>query len=194
MSDRIKILIVDDNDSVLKIIKQILCDRPNSPFECECVSTLRHCLAICKAGHAEYVLLDLDLPDALGFEGPIQLKDQCPNVKIIIITGSGNQFSKERAKFELGVLGYIEKPVYDLEEFYMTVSQAIFQDIKEERDKKLLEEATKKVEVKSERFSSKLKKILKYSAITSAILGALTALLTLGIKFFEFLRSIGKSK
>ncbi len=193
MSERIRILIVEDDDAISDVIVRILCARPNCPFICQTAKTFKHCLQICQAGQTDYVILDLGLPDSIGFEGLLQLKYQIQSdIKIIVITGSGDLLAAERAKHDFGVIAYINKP-FDIVEFYQTVYQVIIKDLSEKMYSKSpvtnlapLPEKVKKGVL--------IKKWLKKSAVITTILGLLAALVSFAIKAIEFLNSIFSKK
>lgn len=185
MSDRIRILIVDDDPAVADIVRIVLCGRPNSPFSCNWVKEFEHCLKACENNEADYVILDLDLPDALGLEGPIRLRQKFPEMAIIILTGSGNQFAGQRAQRDLGVIAYIEKPIPDIHEFYQTIYDAVLAHTKEVAEKKV-ENFERLSQAKPVKKVSKAKSVIKWSSFISAFIALLTALVAFLTKVVEY--------
>jgi DNA-binding NtrC family response regulator len=174
MSQPIRILIVDDDEATRKLVKAILCGGADSVFQCMAVSTFRECLEICEAKAADYTILDLELPDRLGFEGLKDLRKFYPDMPVIIFTGHDNQSDAVRAINEYGVLAYITKPVTDINAFYKSITDAIVRDRNEKR------------------VDSKIgKKDLKlWAGIATSVLAFMTALAVFGEKIIELLRAV----
>mgnify|MGYP002372271797 FL=1 len=68
----------------------------------------------CKASCPEVILLDINMPIMDGFEfmKEFNASTVSPNSKVIILTSSSNPRDVEMAK-ELGITGYINKPLTD---------------------------------------------------------------------------------
>jgi DNA-binding NtrC family response regulator len=174
MSQPIRILIVDDDKATRKIVKEILCGGPDSVFQCVAVHSFRECLEVCEAKATDYIILDLELPDRLGFEGLKDLNELYPNMPTIIFTGHHSQADAVRAMNEYGVLAYITKPITDINAFYKSITDAI---VRHNNEKKV---------------DSKIgKKDLKmWAGVGSAILTLLTAAFVFGEKVLDLLRAI----
>ena len=78
------------------------------------------------------LILDLKMPDLDGLEVLASLKDNYPDLAVIILTGHGS-FEAGRQGMELGAYDYIMKPV-DLNLLLMKIEDA-FQSRTAERDK-----------------------------------------------------------
>jgi DNA-binding NtrC family response regulator len=74
----------------------------------------------------EYVFLDLHLKTMDGFAVMKILKDINPDVKIIIIAGSPDKDSIDKA-YNLGAIDYITKPL-DLSEFKIKIDKYILNE------------------------------------------------------------------
>jgi DNA-binding NtrC family response regulator len=99
-----KILIVDDEEDVGRLLKRFLGKR----FEAEAVLDLRSAEAYL-ANHApDVVLLDNNLPDGSGIEYIPALKQHLPHVQVIAISAMGHLHDRA---IELGAFVFLEKPL-----------------------------------------------------------------------------------
>ncbi len=121
----IKVLIVDDDPSIVAVLEQIL--TKHQGFDCESVSTLGLALARCKINginKIDVIILDLGLSDSLGFEGLEKLLDEYPIIPIIILTGHDNESDSIRA-LQMGAQAYITKPFKNIDEILNAIPTAI---------------------------------------------------------------------
>ena len=72
-----------------------------------------------------FVFLDLHLKRMDGFDVLKALKERNPEVKVIIIAGSHDKDSMDKAK-ELGAIDYITKPI-DLSDFKKKIDRYILE-------------------------------------------------------------------
>lgn len=167
----LRILIVDDDEGIRAFVKRILCGSPDSIFQCQSVGRFSDCLEICKNGETDYVILDLGLPDRLGFEGLRELHEDCPEIGVIILTAHNNQNDALRAIEQYGALAYILKPPLDIDEFYKAICDAI---IRHKNQRKVNTKISKK-------------SLMTLLGIISSVLAMLTALAVFGEKIAQFL-------
>ena len=71
----------------------------------------------------DLVFLDIKMSDMDGFEVLSKLKEKDAKVKVIMITGSEDKESQQRAK-DIGAIDYIIKPL-DLEELHTKIKNYI---------------------------------------------------------------------
>lgn len=124
MANKPKILIVDDDEQIRRLLKIVLCEQHDSIFECESVDTFEGCMAICKDGLPDLVILDLGLSDREGFDGLRELHERFPKLGIVVFTGNHGGKNATRAIHEFGALAYITKPV-DVDDLYKAISDAL---------------------------------------------------------------------
>jgi two-component system alkaline phosphatase synthesis response regulator PhoP len=105
-----KILIVDDEEDVLKILEKKL---KENNYSCLTASRGQEALNLCKLDKPDLILLDIALPDMDGYTIAAMLrKDKAmKDVSIIFVTGKELEPKgiRERIK-ELGAYDYISKP------------------------------------------------------------------------------------
>jgi DNA-binding NarL/FixJ family response regulator len=62
----------------------------------------------------DVVLLDIDMPRLDGFQAAERIREQSPDIRIVIITGEARSGNGTRAR-ELGTSGYVLKAAVDEE-------------------------------------------------------------------------------
>lgn len=106
-----KILLIEDEHSIRKLIKFNL-ERSN--FEVIEASEGKTSLEFVKREDISLVLLDLTLPDMDGFEVCTNIREEKPELPIIIVSARGQDMEKIMG-LELGADDYIVKPFNPLE-------------------------------------------------------------------------------
>jgi two-component system nitrogen regulation response regulator NtrX len=105
-----KILVIDDETSILDSLAGILSDEGFTPV---CVSSSEEGLDLLKSETVDLVLLDIWLPGMDGIEALKQIKAEHPELQVIMISGHGNIESAVQAT-KIGAFDFIEKPLsYD---------------------------------------------------------------------------------
>jgi DNA-binding response OmpR family regulator len=107
MAAKPKILIVED-DTPVEMMMTYLLTRANC--ETEAATTGRKALQMAQDGHFDLITLDVDLPDASGFEICRRLKEN-PFFQTPIVFISGRPLEQDIQRgLELGAVDYIAKP------------------------------------------------------------------------------------
>ena len=86
-SQRIKVLLIEDNPSDARLIQESLAVAADHSFDLETANTLASGLQRLSAGGVDVVLLDLALPDSFGFETFIRARALALGVAIVVLTG-----------------------------------------------------------------------------------------------------------
>ena len=102
-----KIIIVDDNDLIRTLLRGIL-----RAEECEIIGEARNgalALELIEKSRPDIVLLDVLMPEMDGLETLQNIKQQYPEIIVVMITGSP---SKDNVKESIdgGASGFIVKP------------------------------------------------------------------------------------
>jgi DNA-binding response OmpR family regulator len=120
MSDKIKILVVDDELSVGTMMVFLLTRRG---CDVEMARTAEQALQLVQAGQFDLITLDLELPDATGFEiyGRLRKIPKSKDTPVCFVSGRPTIENIQRA-FELGAADFVEKP-FDGRDF---VSRILF--------------------------------------------------------------------
>ena len=106
--DKLKLLIVEDDESLLNLYDVALSD---ALFEKRLVADGRSAMENYKTWHPDVILLDIFLPDMSGFSILKEIRDEAGDKEttIIISTSTDEKDDMETCK-DLGIQGYIVKP------------------------------------------------------------------------------------
>ncbi|HLX81987.1 MAG TPA: EAL domain-containing protein [Burkholderiales bacterium] len=89
--DRHTVLLIEDNPGDARLIREMIAEDPEAPFELYCAERLAHGLDFLASRPAGLVLLDLSLPDSLGIETFAKVFAHSPAVPIIVLTGTDDR-------------------------------------------------------------------------------------------------------
>lgn len=108
----IKVLLVEDNPGDARLIREMLPETSDVPFDLACVDRLSDGLERMASGDMDVVLLDLSLPDSQGLDTFIRARDHAPQMPIILLTGLDDKESAVTAVRE-GAQDYLVKGQVD---------------------------------------------------------------------------------
>lgn len=109
MSEKNKILIVDDEQTVLIILEKLLV---NNGYDVKCLDSGNKVIETIDEFNADAILLDINLPDTTGFEICKEIRNGFDNADVPIIFISALESLEDRIKgYDLGGDDYIIKPV-----------------------------------------------------------------------------------
>nr|WP_320145275.1 response regulator [uncultured Anaeromusa sp.] len=137
MTEKIRVLLVDDNEDTLRNITELL----NYHQEITLVgkaNTAKEGLEQAAALQPDIVLMDVNMPGMNGIEAAEVMQDQAPNVSVIIMSVQGDQEHLRRAMIA-GAKNYLIKP-FSSEEVISAIKQVA--DL-ERRRRRLLQMPTK---------------------------------------------------
>jgi len=128
MGETARILIVDDDENIRKVLTTILEDEG---YIVESVGTAKK--AIAKTGKKFYnlALIDIRLPDMEGIELLTRIKDTTPKMRKIIITGYPTLRNAVEA-VNRGADAYIIKP-FDVKKALRTIKEELMKQEEEKR-------------------------------------------------------------
>jgi DNA-binding NtrC family response regulator len=128
MGETARILIVDDDENIRKVLTTILEDEG---YIVESVGTAKK--AIEKTGRKFYnlALIDIRLPDMEGIELLTRMKDTTPKMRKIIITGYPTLQNAVEA-VNRGADAYVIKP-FDIEKALATIREELIKQQEEKR-------------------------------------------------------------
>jgi DNA-binding NtrC family response regulator len=116
----IRVLIVDDEDIVVRSCQRILAD---CGFEIDTVSDGWEALRRVEAHDYEIIILDIMMPKIDGLEVLQHVKERHPDTDVIMITGL-SQIQTAVQSMKLGAFDYLSKP-FDPEELRHVVDRAL---------------------------------------------------------------------
>jgi two-component system NtrC family response regulator len=132
MGEKARILIVDDDENIRKVLTTILEDEG---YIVEAVENGKRAIEKTKRNFYNLVLIDIRLPDMEGIELLTKMKDTVPKTRKIIITGYPTLQNAIEA-VNKGADAYILKP-FDMESVLQTIRD---QRKKQEEERKYSEE------------------------------------------------------
>jgi DNA-binding NtrC family response regulator len=163
-----KILIVDDEESIIESITMVL---STDGYDIE--GCLNGISAIQKVKNTEYdiILLDIKMPKMDGIEVLEKIMEINKNSVVIMISGHGTIETAVEAT-KKGAYNFLQKPLPDLYELKLIIKNAI--DFKKSRDelrrvKKEFRESNKIIG-KSEKIKNVLEFVTKFSKLNSNVL------------------------
>ena len=102
----VKALIIDDETDICYLLSRLL---KQKNYETSFVNTLNAANDALKAEHPEIIFLDNHLPDGLGMNYLLYIKENYPNCKIVMITAHDSVDDREKA-MNNGADFFIGKP------------------------------------------------------------------------------------
>lgn len=114
------ILVVDDEESILQSVEGILCDEG---FEVVRAMSGTEALERIEENIPDAVLLDIWMPGLDGIETLVKIKEICPTLQVIMMSGHGNIETAVKAT-RLGAYDFIEKPL-SLEKLVLAINNAL---------------------------------------------------------------------
>ena len=120
MDDKIKILVIDDDDSGREALAMLL---RSSGYEVTSASTGESALDFIEREHYQVIVSDLFLPDKSGLDILQNVQKISPSTEVIVVTGHASAQTAVRAMKE-GAFDYITKPI-DFDELKIVVSKAL---------------------------------------------------------------------
>lgn len=109
----IRILTVDDHDLVRKGLAAILATQTDIELVAE-ANTGEDAIRLHREYHPDVTLMDLRLPDQSGVDATRQIRRECPDAKILVLTSYDGDQDIYRA-LEAGVRGYLLKEMLHTE-------------------------------------------------------------------------------
>src|SRR5581483_5613039 len=113
-----RILIVDDEEALAKILSKFLQQFGHSVFTAQ---TGAEALDKCGQLNPDLALLDLHLPDMSGTDVLVKLNETAKNISVVVITGEGS-VDTAVAAMKLGAEDYLEKPI-DMEKLKIVLKK-----------------------------------------------------------------------
>ncbi|RDV37118.1 response regulator [Bradymonadaceae bacterium TMQ3] len=108
MSDRVEVLLIEDNPVHVRLIENLLKRGLELNFEVRIAERVDQGLALFEEKPADVILLDLMLPDSEGFETFLKVKGRVEPTPIVILTGLDDMQLAVRA-VESGAQDYLVK-------------------------------------------------------------------------------------
>jgi DNA-binding NtrC family response regulator len=128
MGETARILIIDDDENIRKVLVTILEDEG---YSVESVDTARKAIEKTKRNFYNLALIDVRLPDMEGIELLTKMKDTTPKMRKIIITGYPTLQNAVEA-VNKGADAYVMKP-FDVEKVLRQIKEQLRKQDEEKR-------------------------------------------------------------
>lgn len=102
----VKILVVDDEENMLSMLKTFFVERG---FECFTAGNGVEALNVLEKNPIDIVITDMKMPEMDGMELLGIIKEKYENISAVIMTGFSEEYTTTEA-LNLGADGYITKP------------------------------------------------------------------------------------
>lgn len=149
--NKIKVLLIEDNQADVRLIKEMLADRSYVSFDLVCVDRLKTGLNHFAKANIHIILLDLGLPDSQGLDTFIKIQNIYPDIPIVVLTGLNDEKIGIEA-VQKGAQDYLIKGQVDSHSLIHSIFYAIERkkaedELKKHREhlEKLVEERTAKL-------------------------------------------------
>jgi diguanylate cyclase (GGDEF)-like protein len=119
-----KVLLIEDNPGDARLIREMVSEHPQPPFQIHWARRLAAGLERLAQGDTALVLLDLSLPDSLGLETFAKVYAHAPTVPIIVLTGNDDHDLALKA-VKSGAQDYLVKARLDRELLLRAMRYAI---------------------------------------------------------------------
>jgi len=119
MSEKLKILVVDDNEDFCRNVTDIL---EMQDYEMESTSNGFKALELVKQNGFDLVLMDVKMPVMNGVEAFMKIKELVPGTPVIMVTAFAVEDLIREALRE-GAYGFLRKPL-DFEQLFELIAQA----------------------------------------------------------------------
>lgn len=119
-----RLLLIEDNPADVALIEFIVAEVGSDQFAIESVSRLSAGLQWLAANAPVLILLDLSLPDSLGLDTLIRVRECSPEVPVVVLTGLDDEEIATRA-LQNGAQDYLVKGTFDGAALIRSIRHAI---------------------------------------------------------------------
>lgn len=116
------ILVVDDDEDILNLIERHL---SNKGYEVITAYDGEQALILLDKVKFDLVITDLKMPKVDGMEVLRRVKENDPNIEVVILTGHGTMDSVIEALRDGGAFDYLHKPLYNIKQLSFVTKKAI---------------------------------------------------------------------
>ncbi len=108
LAQKIKILLIEDNEGDARLIREMLIDASHTVFEVNNAATLQDGLALFADIAVDVIICDLSLPDSCGLATLRSILNKVPDIPVVVLSGLDDEESAIKAVQE-GAQDYLIK-------------------------------------------------------------------------------------
>ena len=120
MSNQARILVIDDDENITKVVAAILRDKG---YSVDIAGSGNEAIKKTQKNHYDLMLIDIRLPDMEGTELLTKIRDTTPKIRKIIVTGYPT-LNNAITAVNKGADAYVMKP-FDVEKVLETVKEQL---------------------------------------------------------------------
>ena len=128
MSNQARILVIDDDENITKVVAAILRDKG---YSVDTASSGNETIKKTQKNHYDLMLIDIRLPDMEGTELLTKIRDTTPKIRKIIVTGYPT-LNNAITAVNKGADAYVMKP-FDVEKMLETVKEQLEKQMQERK-------------------------------------------------------------
>lgn len=128
MSNQARILVIDDDENITKVVAAILRDKG---YSVDIAGSGNEAIKKTQKNHYDLMLIDIRLPDIDGTELLTKIRDTTPKIRKIIVTGYPTLNNAVTA-VNKGADAYVMKP-FDVEKMLETVKEQLEKQMQERK-------------------------------------------------------------
>jgi two-component system NtrC family response regulator len=128
MDHQARILVIDDDENILKVVAAILQDKG---YDVDTAETGGEAIKKSQRNHYDLMLIDIRLPDMEGTELLTKVCDTTPKIRKVIVTGYPT-LQNAVAAVNKGADAYVMKP-FDVEKMLETIAEQLEKQKQERR-------------------------------------------------------------
>ncbi|MBI5633205.1 MAG: response regulator [Nitrospirae bacterium] len=106
MEEKLSVLVVDDDDSILGMLKDCFV---SEGYSCKIASSAGAALGILQTNSFDFMITDVVMPGMDGFRLTTEARNAYPNMPVIVMTGYSEDDSFKKA-IDAGAADFIKKP------------------------------------------------------------------------------------
>lgn len=123
MGHLFRFLIADDDAGDRKLIARAL-KQSQEPYECVETASIEEAVQACESNPFDCVLIDYHLPGRDGLSGITALREKCPHIAIIMLTGQGDEVVAAEA-IKRGASDYLPKANLHQSSIWRSIESAL---------------------------------------------------------------------
>ncbi len=119
-----RVLLVEDDRATVRLVREVLRNSAR-PFDVSDVGTLEEAMEALEDGRPDIIVLDLGLPDVEGLDGLKTIRNNVPDIPVIVLTSASASDDIAVEVLRAGAQEYLSKVDDDWEQLGRTIGYAI---------------------------------------------------------------------